>query len=192
MGFIGDILSALFKPTTCCKCGSTGFIVNFGYDVSVSSWNMQEKRRATFCITHGLEELSLILKQYSGKILFAEPSAGSSSGSFFWEPDNLINIGRPMCSWTKDDKAALEEFLNKMPLDEGLCIGWLPKGVITAESGPPLFVTKPNTVERISLQNLLLRLSNILNIAQTRHKDGNFWITEPRGTKGIYIWESEV
>ncbi|GEM_PF-3209053 len=120
--------------------------------------------------------------------IFAEPDCDRVSGSFFYEPKDLKTHG-----YSSQDQTAVEALMSKVRVFEGdRKIGWLLKDVIGICQEQPLIKSKQAVLEGISAAELSNRVEKILYNNEMKFKKGEYWITEPRGNGGIYIWDGEV
>ena len=93
----------------------------------------------------------------------------------------------------KKIKKNFEKFLAGIAgSQDDLTIGWLPKDVIGDMKTPPLFKNLPANIEKIDLSELINRLHRAVNAIQGKYKKGRYWITQIRGSQGIYIWDGPI
>ncbi len=161
----------------------TNFPIIFGYDVKK---DLEPKRTKIFCRRDGLNEWKEKLEGFRGTILCAEPDADQISGSFFYEPKDL-----QIHDYSSTDKATVEKLLGGIGGIEQKVV-WLSKDVIGICQEPPLFKKKDIEPEEITVDELVSRMERALFQIERAVKKGEYWITEPRGQNGIYIWDGEV
>lgn len=182
--FQGKLSGVGIRTRECSVCKSkSDFPIIFGYDVKK---DLEPKRTKVFCRRDGLNEWKQKLEGFRGPILCAEPDADRLSGSFFYEPKDL-----KAHDYSSTDKATVETLLARMGGSEQT-VGWLPKDVIGICQEPPLFKKKDIDPEEITVDELVDRMSRALFQSEQTFKKGEYWITEPRGQGGIYIWDGEV
>lgn len=183
-GLHGKLAGAGVRTRECSVCKSkSDFPIIFGYDVKK---DLEPKRTKTFCRRDGLNEWKEKLEGFQRPILCAEPDADRLSGSFFYEPKDL-----QIHNYSSTDKATVEMLLARIG-GNGKKVVWLPKDVIGICQEPPLFKKKDIEPEEITVDELMDRVSRALFQMEQTFKKGEYWITEPRGQGGIYIWDGEV
>jgi hypothetical protein len=182
---MGNINKATIVAKECATCKSKiDFKIVFEYDINK---NLKAGRRKTYCSLHGLIEWRKVLDKYSGMIIFSEPKMAGESGSFFYEPSQLKLHG-----YTAHDVMDVEHLLSQFPKrhrHEGVL--WLPKDIIGDCREKPLFKKKV-VGEYITFNELMLRIREFWKNLDSRFKRAEYWVSEPHGRAGIYIWDSEV
>ncbi|MDO8730891.1 MAG: hypothetical protein Q7J69_06895 [Candidatus Omnitrophota bacterium] len=165
----------------CSACGSkTGFALILG---SAVGKDLEPRKKKVLCRKEGLAEWRKWLEQFPGVVVFSEPRIKRASGSFFYEPDDL-----KIHEYSSSDKTAVEDLLGRMKPGS---IGWLPNETIGICQDPPLLKKKIKP-EEITLEEWFSRLDRIFFEAERKLGKMEYWVTEPRGKSGIYIWDGEV
>ena len=182
--FQGKLSGVGIRTRECSVCKSkSDFPIIFGYDVRK---DLEPKRTKAFCRRDGMSEWKEKLEGFRGPILCAEPDMDRHSGSFFYEPQDL-----KVHDYSSSDKTTVEGLLERIHGAEQK-MAWLPKDVIGVCQEPPLFKKKNVEPEEITINELVDRMSRALFQIEQTLKKGEYWITEPRGQGGIYIWDGEV
>jgi hypothetical protein len=182
---VESITNATTKTKECSVCGAkANFKLVLGYNTDKA---LNPRKTKPFCRAHGLETWKKELQEFKGILVIAEPDIDQVSGSFFYEPDDLKTH-----AYKKEDRETLEkmirDFSKRKQKDDVL---WLPKDVIGICQDPPLFKQEKD-FELITINEAISRINRILQQIENRYSKGEFWITEPRGEGGIYIWDGEV
>ena len=182
---VESITNATTKIKECSVCGTkANFKLVLGYDTDKA---LNSRKTKLFCRVHGLEAWKKVLQEFIGILVIAEPDIDQASGLFFYNPDDLKTH-----AYKKEDRETLEkmigDFGKRKQKDNVL---WLSRDVIGICQDPPLFKQEKG-FESITIEEAISRISRILKQIENRYSKGEFWITEPRGDGGIYIWDGEV
>lgn len=166
------------------KCAVCNLKVDFKIVIQYNiGKDLNARKQKTFCCSHGLIELRKIIERYQILIIFSEPGIKQKSSSFFYEPAQLKIHG-----YSDQDRREVEKLIAQFPREHTYEWAlWLPREVIGDCRAEPLFKRKfPG--EHISVDELIKRMRILLQKLELRFKNGEYWLTEPHGESGIYIW----
>ncbi|MDP2922237.1 MAG: hypothetical protein Q8O30_00755 [Candidatus Omnitrophota bacterium] len=173
------------RSKKCAICNTKAdfrIVLEYGIDKDLNA-----RKQKTFCRTHGLIELRKVLARYQIMIIFAEPDIKQISGSFFYEPQQLKIHG-----YLDADRADLEKLIAQFPREHTYeKILWFGKDTIGVCQKKPLFKKKA-IGEYITVDELIKRMRSFLEKLESKFKNSEYWLTEPHGKSGIYIWDGEV
>ncbi|MBF0123047.1 MAG: hypothetical protein HQL21_06545 [Candidatus Omnitrophica bacterium] len=186
MGLFDSIKKIFVAPRICCVCGvAFDYRVIMGYDVDKM---LNARRENIFCVAHAAEEFGRRLRAYPGPVLFDEPRERRVGGSFFYAPDELR-----VHAYCQEDKVWVERALSQIPEAGKKDVVGCFSLEFSEDSRCNRSMTNHDVpVEIVDRSQFVKRFRDTLTAISLKYPSGEYWITEPRGTGGIFIFDDQI